>query len=63
MTALNNMSQGLCMFDAAGRIVVRNQPYLAMYNLKPEIVKPGCTLRELIEHRKQTGYFTGDVDE
>ena len=28
MTALNNMSQGLCMFDAAGRIMVRNQPYL-----------------------------------
>jgi methyl-accepting chemotaxis protein len=63
MTALNNMSQGLCMFDATGRIVVRNRPYLAMYDLKPEIVKPGCTLRELITHRKQTGYFTGDVDQ
>jgi methyl-accepting chemotaxis protein len=63
MTALNNMSQGLCMFDAAGRIVVRNRPYLAMYDLKPEVVKPGCTLRELITHRKQTGYFTGDVEQ
>ena len=27
-----------------GRIVVRNRPYLAMYNLAPEVVKPGCTL-------------------
>ena len=63
MTALNNMSQGLCMFDAAGRIMVRNQPYLAMYNLKPEVVKVGCTLQDLIKHRKQTGYFQGDVEE
>ena len=30
-----------------------------MYDLKPEVVKPGCTLRELITHRKETGYFTG----
>ena len=63
MTALNNMSQGLCMFDAAGRIMVRNQPYLTMYNLKPEVVKVGCTLRDLIEHRKKTGYFQGNVEE
>jgi methyl-accepting chemotaxis protein len=61
MTALDNMSQGLCMFDAAGRIMVRNRPYLTMYNLKPEVVRPGCTLRDLIQHRKDTGFFQGDV--
>ena len=33
--ALNHMSQGLCMFNAAGRIVVCNQPYLRMYKLHP----------------------------
>jgi methyl-accepting chemotaxis protein len=58
--ALNYMSQGLCMFDAAARIVVCNQQYLRMYNLSPEVVKPGCTLLELIEHRKQTGLLTLD---
>ena len=63
VTALDNMSQGLCMFDAAGRIVVRNRPYLAMYNLKPEVVKPGCTLRALIQHRKDTGLFQGNVED
>jgi methyl-accepting chemotaxis protein len=51
------------MFDAAGRIVVCNRPYLRMYNLSPEVVKPGCTLRELIEHRRQTGLFTGDPEQ
>src|SRR3984957_20993012 len=52
---LDYMSQGLCMFDAAGRIVVRNRQFLRMYKLSPEVVKPGCTLRQLIEHRKQPG--------
>jgi methyl-accepting chemotaxis protein len=60
--ALDYMSQGLCMFDAAGRIVVCNRQYLRMYRLSPEVVKPGLKLRELIEHRKQTGLFTGDPD-
>ena len=58
--AFDHMSQGLCMFDAAGRIVICNQPFLRMYRLSPEVVKPGCTLRALIEHRRQTGLFTGD---
>ncbi len=61
--ALNNMSQGLCLFDAGGRIVVCNHQYLQMYNLSPEVVRPGCTLRELIAHRKETGFFTGNVDQ
>jgi diguanylate cyclase (GGDEF)-like protein len=61
--ALNNMSQGLCLFDAGARIVVCNQRYLEMYNLSAEVVRPGCTLRDLIAHRKETGFFTGDVDQ
>jgi len=60
--ALNYMSQGLCMFDASARIVVCNQQYMRMYDLSPDIVKPGCSLRTLIEHRKQTGLFTGDPE-
>jgi methyl-accepting chemotaxis protein len=60
--ALDYMSQGLCMFDGGGRIVVCNRQYLNMYQLSPEVVKPGLRLRELIEHRRQTGLFTGDAD-
>jgi PAS domain S-box-containing protein len=62
-TALNNMSQGLCMFDAQTRVVVLNERYLEMYRLKPEIVKRGAPLRAVIAHRRETGLFTGDVDE
>ncbi len=60
--ALDNMSQGLCMFDAKTRIVVVNSRYIEMYALSPQIVKPGSTLKQLIQHRKDTGLFTGDVD-
>jgi methyl-accepting chemotaxis protein len=60
--ALNHMSQGLCMFDKSARITVCNRQYLNIYKLSPQVVKPGCTLRGLIEHRKQTGLFTGDTE-
>ena len=62
LSAIDNMSQGLNMFDAQGRIVLVNRRYLEMYKLSPEVVKPGCTLRGLIQHRKDTGLFSGDVD-
>ena len=61
-TAINNMTQGLLLFDAAERIVICNRRYIDMYGLSEEVVKPGCTLRELIIHRKATGSFLGDVD-
>jgi diguanylate cyclase (GGDEF)-like protein len=61
--ALNNMVQGLVMFDSSARIVVCNQHYIQMYNLSPEVVKPGCTLHKLLEHRKEVGLFTGDPEQ
>lgn len=60
--ALDNMSQGLCMFDGQNRILLRNTRYLEMYRLSPDVVKRGCTLRQLIEHRRDSGLFTGDVE-
>jgi methyl-accepting chemotaxis protein len=60
--ALDNMSQGLCMFDGGTRLVVANRRYFEIYGLSPETTKPGMTLRQLLEHRIQTGSFTGDPD-
>jgi diguanylate cyclase (GGDEF)-like protein/PAS domain S-box-containing protein len=58
--ALNNMSQGVCMLDADARIVVFNRRFLEMYSLSPQIVKAGCTLRELIDHRIEVGLLKVD---
>ena len=61
--AIDNMPQGLCLFDPAGRIVVRNRTYLSMYDLSPKVVRRGLSLRELITHRKETGHFQGDIEQ
>jgi len=53
--ALSNMSQALLMFDASGRLMICNERYYQMYGLSHDVVKPGCTIRELLEHRRQTG--------
>jgi diguanylate cyclase (GGDEF)-like protein/PAS domain S-box-containing protein len=62
-TALNNMVQGVIMYDASARVVTVNRRYIDMFGLSPEIAKPGCTLRDLAQHRKETGSFEGDVEE
>ena len=45
------------------RIMVCNQRYIEMFGLSPDVVKPGCTLQDLIAHRKATGSFDGDVEQ
>ena len=53
--ALNNMSQGLAMFDSEQRLVVCNQLYGEMYGLTPEQMKPGTTVRQILEYRLANG--------
>jgi diguanylate cyclase (GGDEF)-like protein len=60
--AINNMTQGLLLYDSAERLIVCNRRYIEMYGLSPDVVKPGLSFRDLIAYRKQTGSFKGDVD-
>jgi len=60
--AINNMTQGLLLYDSAERLIVCNQRYIDMYGLSPDVVKPGLSFRDLIVYRKQAGSFKGDVD-
>jgi diguanylate cyclase (GGDEF)-like protein len=60
--AISNMSQGLLMFDGEARLVMFNQRYVDMYHFESGQVKPGCTLRELLELRAASGTFSGDID-
>ena len=61
-SAINNMTQGLLLFDSKGRLVISNRRYIDMFGLSPDVVKPGCHLRDLIRHRQERGSFVGDVD-
>ncbi|HEY6255786.1 MAG TPA: EAL domain-containing protein [Xanthobacteraceae bacterium] len=58
--ALNNMSQGLCMFDAAGALVIRNERYLRTYGMPSDVVTPGITFVDTLEHQRAAGNFSGD---
>jgi methyl-accepting chemotaxis protein len=62
-TAIDSMAQGLCMFDAAERLVVCNAQYYNMYELTPADVKPGATLSEVLAKRVAKGTFSRDPQE
>ena len=58
--ALNNMNQGLCMFDADNNLVVWNQRYIDMYRIDPNRVWIGSTIRDLLDARMAAGTFPLD---
>ncbi len=60
--ALNNMIQGLCMFDAQNRLLVWNERYRAMYNIDPKRIWRGCTIRDLLDARIAAGMFPLDPE-
>ena len=57
--ALNNMVQGLCMFDKDDRLVVCNERYRRMYDLTPDMATAGMPLLDILEFRKAHGNFDG----
>ncbi len=56
-TAINNMSQGLCFFDAAHRLIVCNERYVDMYDLPRDRIGPGTALAEIVDMRFEVGSF------
>ena len=56
-TAINNMSQGLCFFDANHRLIVCNDRYIEMYDLPRGRVHPGTPLAEIVDLRFEAGSF------
>jgi len=62
-TAINNMGEGLCMFDAEERLVVCNDRYAEMYQLPPEMLKVGTSHREIIKHRIMSGILKGETSD
>jgi diguanylate cyclase (GGDEF)-like protein len=56
-SAINNMSQGLCFFDASHRLIVCNDRYVDMYDLPRDRVGPGTPLAEIVDMRFEAGSF------
>jgi diguanylate cyclase (GGDEF)-like protein len=53
--ALNNMGQGLCMFDADNRLQLWNTQYLQMYDLGPDQLAGGDDYQRLLTLRAAAG--------
>ena len=61
--ALNNISQGIVMFDSSTRLIVCNGHFLELYSLSSDNVRPGCTFREILELRVAGGsLFAHEID-
>ena len=53
--AFNGIAQGICIFDPEDRVVLSNRRYAEIYRLATEQVRPGMTLREIVELRIAAG--------
>ena len=56
---VNNISQGLCMYDAKGRLVVSNAPYARIYDLPPRLLEPGTQLEDILTYLFERGMEAG----
>jgi len=54
-TAIENISQGVCLFDREERLIRCNQRYIEIYGLSAEHIRPGTTLKEITERRVAAG--------
>ena len=59
--ALANMTQGLCMFDAASRLVVWNRRYGEIFGLEDGAIADGMTQREICEILVARGCYRREV--
>jgi diguanylate cyclase (GGDEF)-like protein len=58
--AVNNISQGLCMYDPQGRLVICNQPYQRIYGLPEQYLKPGTKLEDILAYLFDQGMSAGE---
>jgi diguanylate cyclase (GGDEF)-like protein len=56
---VNNIGQGLCMYDARGRLVVCNAPYARIYGLPERLLQSGTSLEDILAHLFDQGMKAG----
>jgi diguanylate cyclase (GGDEF)-like protein len=61
--AVNNMDQGLLLFDCDERLIICSDRYLQIYGLDRDRIRPGMSLRALLEERAANGSLPHGVDD
>jgi PAS domain-containing protein len=56
-TALEATAQGVCVYDADNRVALFNRRYLDLFNLSTDVIRPGVTYRDVLEHSASRGNF------
>jgi diguanylate cyclase (GGDEF)-like protein len=59
---LNNTGQGLCLFDADNRLQLWNELYVIMYRLRPDDLRIGCSIEDMLALRGVGGTVPDDID-
>ncbi|TGS10802.1 EAL domain-containing protein [Mesorhizobium sp. M2E.F.Ca.ET.209.01.1.1] len=61
--AVENMSHGLCMFDADERMIICNRNYLDLFRLDAKVVKPGIRFFDILQHSVDVGVASQSAEE
>ena len=56
-TALDGVSEGVCVYDAENRIVLFNRRYVELFNMSPDVIRPGISYAEVLTHSASLGNF------
>lgn len=62
--AVENMTQGLCMFDGEQKLIICNHRWLDLFGVPAALGKPGTSFRTILEARLAKGHYPGrTIDE
>ncbi|TIM22916.1 MAG: EAL domain-containing protein [Mesorhizobium sp.] len=61
--AVENMSHGLCMFDADERMIICNGNYLNIFCLEASVIRPGIRFLDILRHSVDIGIASQTADE
>jgi PAS domain-containing protein len=56
---LDNMPFGVVMFNADRQLIVSNKQYAEVYDLPPEVLRPGTTQQDILRYRVAHGIHAG----
>ncbi|WFP62000.1 EAL domain-containing protein [Mesorhizobium sp. WSM4904] len=61
--AVENMSHGLCMFDAEERMIICNRNYIDLFRLDAKVMKPGIRFFDILQHSVDIGIASQSAEE
>jgi PAS domain-containing protein len=57
--AVENMTQGLCMFDGEQKLIICNKRWLDLFGIPHDLGQPGTPFRLVLQARLANGHYPG----